>query len=248
MSGIPSYQYSKCMTHTNNDVFWSIEHTTIIYPRDLWFIYWIMGSQGWFVSTYPLILLHMNFQQKFVCMSKVFVCVNNFVPNCFGCMSTTFCNMSVILWQNFGSIQVSCLWFWGAPLMTCRSSRWRHFLGLTGSPRWILGASACVRGCYKCLKPCPISDGAHFEQVSSTFNRYRSKQEEEQVTGHPTKVSYHCTSWYVMHTRLIYEASIPFQDARALPVSSLGVSLTKPRRIRELYEALLGVLYPSARA
>ena len=104
-------------------------------------------------------------------------------------MSTTFCNMSVILWQNFGSIQVSCLWFWGAPLMTCRSSRWRHFLGLTGSPRWILGATACVRGCYKCLKPCPISDGAHFEQVSSSRPMKHFWGYCTQVRGHNPQVS-----------------------------------------------------------
>ena len=86
-----------------------------------------------------------------------------------------------------------------------------------------------MRGCYKCLKLCPISDGhilnksPHHVVIGTEANRRN------------TKVSYgHCTSWCVMHTRLIYEASNP----RCKGITVLQVlecHSTKPRCIRELY-------------
>ena len=189
------------MTHTNNEVFGSIEHTTIIYPRDLWFIHWIMGSQGWFVSTCPLILLHMNFQQTFVCMSKVFVCVNNFVPNCCGYMSTTFCNMSVILWQNFGSIQSELFMILRGSIDDMQIFTLASFFRADGLPAMNVGGKRVRARMLQMSKRSIFNSWRtsdlwpHFEQVSSHVETVARKQKRGGMNYESPKVSYHCTSW-----------------------------------------------------
>ena len=194
------------MTHTNNDVFGSIEHSTIIYPRDLWFIYWIMGSQGWFVSTYPLILLHMNFQQTFVCVCQkslfVWIILSQTVVD-------TCQPLSVICPWYFGKLLVNKKWtvmILRALSMTCRSSRWRHFLGLAGPRDENWGQVRGRARCYNCLKrsiltqfPTDVWSNGNILNKSPRHVETVVQKQKRGGTNYesPTKVSYHCTSWYI---------------------------------------------------